>query len=415
MIKRARLALLVLVAAGCTSHFGVTHIPTAAPRSEVLELEQEAGTHHLSNIVRLVGGDEAATWAFGKSRVLDRGKSYQHRETKYGHIYFWRNDPGHAWVKIGSSTYPAFASSPYPCRPTIRGAQIAGGDHDAVFIVHACLTGDGVLNAVAFANGPKGWGLVQTLRSGDLASLGHRTVNTERFMRPSSAARYDLGFKQNEFVTIDRTGYFADAGDGLYPRTTDWRWRGSRLTAVSSDPFAATAVAAPDFTARTLPRAGCPATGTFAVAFAPMFRFGARHGSDDPVRLVVAPLRRGHSGTCPASVAADTPMVVQVGRAAHPLRLHPEQVKNRQWVSAPVWMILIHSLGFHLGDRIPLNVGRNATATSPYVVPARLHANVMLIHGGAVVRHAYPLRVDRMARGLVTYLRGKVVGLAVRP
>jgi hypothetical protein len=406
-------ALLVAVTA-CSS--GSTPAPIAgnAPRFLGAFLERAANTDNISNIVATPGGYEAATWTQGETKVVG-GRKYRHRVMPVGHVYFWRASRASSeWTKIAASTYPAYAAPPGECRPTIQGGLVAGGS-DAVFVVQACITGDGVLNAVAYANGARGWGLIRTLKDGNLASRGQATVLTRDFMRPASAARFEMDFKDHELVTVDRTGYFSDAGDGLFPRKTYWRWDGGELRSIASDAFIAEAVEAPRFHTAPLPRAGCPATGRFAVAFAPTFIWRGRHGPDEPIDLTIAPLHRRRGGTCPAGVPADTPMVVEVGHAAHRFALHPGPVTDRRWVTAPAWMLLIHTLGFHDGPRIPLIVGPNADETSPYVVPSALHVNVMLVRGGGALTKRYPVRVDRMAHGVVTYLRGKVVGLAVRP
>ncbi len=46
---------------------------------------------------------------------------------------------------------------PPSCPAHIVGGTVTGSS-DAVYIAYGCYTGDGALNAIAFANGPRGWG-----------------------------------------------------------------------------------------------------------------------------------------------------------------------------------------------------------------------------------------------------------------
>jgi hypothetical protein len=383
------------------------------PASLVSQLQVAAHTTHVSNVVATPNGYEAATWAFGRSRVIDRGTRYQHRETLIGHIYFWRAGPTDGWARVGASTYPAFASAPYPCRPTIRAGQVAGGD-DAVFIVDACITGDGVVNAVAFANGRDGWGSLETTPDGALVSLGRGTVVRQGHIRPTSAAKFDMRFDGRSLVTVDRTWYFADAGDGLYPRVTDWQWQGEQLRAIRSNPFIAARVGAPDFSAAPMPKTGCPRNGTFTAVFGPRYRW-VRVGANAPLDLYVAPPAGGRRPMCRQLIAAKTPMTVQAGHSDSPYALRPRPLASRMWVTAPVWMLLISQLGFSEGQRVPLFVGPVARETSPYVVPASIRVNEMRVRLGAFVPHHHAVAVRALTHGTVTFRDGRIVGLAVRP
>lgn len=79
-----------------------------------------------------------------------------------GHLVLWRHSAG-GWHQMAQSTCPPDSADGPPSYDEhgvgVEGAVLPGMS-DAVFIVTGPFSGDGTGNAVAFGNGPDGWGLL---------------------------------------------------------------------------------------------------------------------------------------------------------------------------------------------------------------------------------------------------------------
>ncbi len=84
-------------------------------------------------------------------------------------ISFWRHTS--SWTRIGASTYPKLPAAYGPPDTVLTGAVLTGMAH-ATFVAEGIFTGDGSGNAVAYTDGPHGWGAIKAEADGNLASSG---------------------------------------------------------------------------------------------------------------------------------------------------------------------------------------------------------------------------------------------------
>ncbi|HVW82028.1 MAG TPA: hypothetical protein VHB69_13935 [Mycobacteriales bacterium] len=390
--------------------------PASPPSRDALQAA--AGTHHVSNIVRVPAGYEAASWT-EPNRVDRRGPGRRAVPlgTAGGAITFWKapNLSG-PWRRIGASRY---TSVDRICRPTVRAGIVAGG-RDAVFLARTCLTGDGSLNDLGYGDGPDGWGVIEMAGARSLVSRGNterwRVIRGEFEEVPASAVHYLMRFVGGQLQTVDGSYFLSTAESDEFPRETMWRWSGSRLTATSTTAFVARPAAALHREAPALPSGSCPRSGTFSAAFGVVYRpFGRRpRAPNGPLRFEVFPPSNRYPGgaRCHQQLPSSSPMSVLLAHSDRPYAQRAALSRQR-WMTAPLWFILVGRDGF-LGDREPLAVGPAAARQSPYVVPARYRVNV------AVARFGVPVPVHsgssaRPTRGTVTFRDGRIVGIAVRP
>lgn len=393
-----------------------------ALRAEATALRVMSGMAHVSNIVTTPAGQEAATWEAVKQPPKRLARNHQTAAPyESAPIAFWRyDDEAREWQRLGRNRYPGISFPGYDCNPKVVGGLVQGAP-DATFLVHGCQSGDGGINALAFANGSRGWGIVEQGPSpNELRSRGqprHITVSTNRW--PEPADRYDMSFAGNLLETNDGNPFFAIAAKGAYARHTFWRWSGSGFVRVRDDAFAAAAAEPPDTQAPSLPSSECPSQGTYRASFGvkpPRGFLNTPHGG--PLLLLAFPRSDSYpsNAPCQQQISATAPMTVQVAHtSAHRYFLHRGRVTNRRWVTAPSWFLLAPDLG-GAGKRTPFFRGDTSAATSPYVVPAGFHVNEMLADLG----HADSSRYRRNnghgphpANGTVTFRAGRIVALSV--
>ncbi|MGN6474260.1 MAG: hypothetical protein ACTHK4_11520 [Mycobacteriales bacterium] len=416
-MKRLIAVALLLTLSACSSA-SPTPRSTTARTLLGAQLETGANTDNVSNIVAVSSGYEAATWSRPKS--VRRHDHAVPSETAEGTISFWRSPKSTVgWRRIGSSRY---ASIDDTCDPSVTAAAVTGAP-DAVYVVYACLTGDGVINDLAYANGPQGWGVIEAVAVNRIASRGRAETwqpSSRGYLgfHPASAGRFLMGFDHRELETLDRSWYLADAGDGLFPRISRWRWDGAGFARDSDSAFRAVPQPAPDFAAAPMPTSTCPRNGTYRASFGLHYRPSRKPNRMLPLEVFPPASRFPQSVPCTQVVAAEMPMTVTLAHSARPYRVHA-RLTHRRWMSAPLWLLVVQDLGFTEGDRVPLYVGRNADRDSPYVVDQRYRVNVMVARiGDTVPGPKFEKHWDRKARptaGVVTFRTGKLVGLAVQP
>jgi hypothetical protein len=407
-------ALLTAVAA-CSSPAAMPGPSSARARAA---LEEASATTRVTNVVKVPEGYEAATWS------LPASIQHRKRDRPYGlaqgSITFWRSgDSGASWHRVGTSQYLSIYRI---CQVRVVAHAVQGAP-DAVFIAHTCPTGDGDLNAFAYASGPEGWGVVEADGQDRMVSRGRpeRWVKQGEFDGYSvgSAVRYELAFKGRELETVDGTGYLSNAGNDAYPRLRLWRWSAGGFVGASDSAFVAEPQPSPDLHATVLPHGACPANGAYAASFGVSFRGLGDHQAlpNAPVKLVVFPPADRFPDTylCTQTIVASTPMTALLAHSPKPYSVHAT-LSRFTWMTAPVWMILTGDFGF-TGRRLPLLVGTGAQRSSPYVVPSRFGDNVMLARFGSTAPSAKSKKRNngRPTNGTVTFRDGRIVALAVRP
>lgn len=314
---------------------------------------------------------------------------------------------------LGRSAYPTLRG--FSCDPKLVGAAVRGAP-DATFIVNGCFTGDGVLNSMAFANGPHGWGAVQRKTARRLGSVGRAGT---RHDRPYSALHHNMEFAAGLLETLDGNEFFADGGDMLYPLETFWRWSGSGFVRTRDNAFTAAPASSPAMTSPALPGAACPTNGTYRASFGVQFgvesRVEGRYRRDSPLRLIVFPPRTHYPvhPTCQLSIPADLRLTVLTAHTtADKIFFHRGTITNRRWLSAPAWFLL-HGDGF---ARVPFYPRTTEDGQSVYVVAKSVGVNEILSRFHEPPprypterqrRHAHP------DQGTVTLRAGNVVAIGV--
>jgi hypothetical protein len=408
---------LALAAACSSSSSSLKALPTTVPITAAAVLEQASGTHRITNIVKVPNGYEAASWSLPATVRRHRApKRLGPFGTASGELTFWASRGGETWRRIGESRYTSIDST---CTPTVTAGMVVGAS-DAVYIAKTCPTGDGDLNAIGYADGTSGWGVLEPTGLHGLVSRGHaetwqRTGGFED-EEPGSALRYELAFSHGELETIDPTGYFSNAENDEFPRDSYWRWSGGHLVEVSTNAFVAVPASTPHLRAPTLPVGRCPEDGTYSVSFGVVYYpfVEPLRQPNVPLKVAVFPPATHYPDRLPCTrlAASNLSITVLLAHSPRPGSRHAP-LSHRRWMTAPLWLVVIGDDGF-IGSPISLFVGREAAGMSSYVVPVRNGVNVLVAHLGSSVP---PLkhRNLRPTAGIVTFQGGKIVGLAVRP
>jgi hypothetical protein len=378
-----------------------TYSPLAHARPTRTASNTQIDTHRMSNVVRVPGGEEAASWVAPKSE----------------RILFWhRAGSTQAWTQIGHSRYPNIAES--TCEPTIHGTRLTGAPH-ATYILDGCFTGDGVLNQAAYADGRHGWGLVQPVNRHRMASRGHGGTAKH----PHYAALYrELKFHHHQLVTIVGNVWFFDDGDDTrYPFVVTWRWSGGGFAKVHDNALFAHSAAKQLPDAPALPSGSCPRNGRFTASFGARLDYYRRPHIDDPIQLLVFPTssRYPRHPACAQRIRPRTPLAVMAAHTtAHKYYLHRGKITNRRRITAPSWLLLVPEfVGFSSNaQRLPFWPGAVTYGFSPWVVPHRFGVNETIGHLGRPEtysrKHGWQ-RKHRPADGVVTFRHGRVVALAI--
>jgi hypothetical protein len=369
------------------------------PAQQALQrLQALIGSHRTSNIVRVRDGYEAASWVAPQ------------RQT----IIFWRSTPdGQLWRELARRAYKNVVEK--SCRPTIAAAALKHAPH-ATYVFYGCFTGDGVLNAEAFASGRHGWGLL--VPAGQSRLLARRPDTLPRRLAGDAEYRW-MTFQHGNLVTITGNYYFfPDGEDTRYPLIRRWVWSGGGLERVSDSQFIASAAQAPAAGVQELPIGRCPRNGTFSASFGARLNQNARYHSNQPLSLLVFPERTSYPvrPTCHAKVAPNTAMTVEAVHVPHgrySLRSGP--VTHQQWITAPAWLLLEDN-GLVAG-RIELWPHYFVQAgVSPYVVDSSLGVNeIRAVTGNPEPysnKHGWEPK-HRPASGTVTFHNGALTALSL--
>lgn len=142
-----------------------------------------------------------------------------------GNISFWSEAASDTtWQLIGHSRYPT-VSQLGPPQASARGTLLRNMS-DATYIVRGVFTGDGSGNAVAFTNGPRGWGAIKAEPNGNIGPSG-RPVGANLI-----GLSYDFGFRNGYLVTQDCSLDRPISDCDQYPITKLWVWTGQDFTRV---------------------------------------------------------------------------------------------------------------------------------------------------------------------------------------
>ena len=246
-LRRGRRLLLVLVAVlavgcgiagivvstgggnGAGARKGTPSVSLAVARRQ-LESREPSMT---SVVVRSAGGFQAICY------------------DQHGHLVFLRPTAG-GWHEAAQSTYPPDSGDGPPSYDEhgvhVRGA-LRPGMSDAVFIVTGPFSGDGTGNAVAYGNGPDGWGLLTQDGARRLRSSGTGAgsgTDTGLYF----AARFTGGFLE---TAVD-SGVFSSAFGSGFPIRRRWSWSEDHFALAGDSIVTASTATAPTGEAPSSPR-----------------------------------------------------------------------------------------------------------------------------------------------------------------
>jgi hypothetical protein len=215
---------------------------------------------------------------------------------------------------------------------------------DATFIVDGDFSGDGTANAVAFASGPDGFGVLTTRASGTLASTGQGGV----YPAPSGTSdprTYEDEFQNGLLITEQNSGAFDEAFGAGFPIIWRWKWSGASFQMVGNNIVTARAATAPTATVAPMP-SGAPPDGTYGADIAGASEVNAGTGVTDQVNLTLFPSCQFGGPSC---VAPSVPTVPSAGYTftvpAATDTIYPEVVgladatQSLQYVTGPAWPI----------------------------------------------------------------------------
>lgn len=357
-------------------------------------LRERVGRWHVSNLVSVHGGFEAAVWSNrAASRVID----------------FWRwNQTTRSWHRLAQSAFQVVYPDERDCIPTVLGGDVAGAA-DAVFIVRSlCFSGDGSSNVEAFAHGTGGWGV---LRSGP-SRMTVEVIKPGRGDLAYEGARYDMRFRHGLLLTIDGND-FLGRPPSAFPYLTYWRASHGAFVDAHDNTFLGVTSTGPDRSTPALSSGPCPEEGTYAASFG----IDGDHGSGRVfarLRLLMFPKAKGfpQSPGCVQWISATLPVTVQVARANTDDGEDVTSLSKRQWVTAPAWILVSgeYGVGGPVSFYEALGHGH-----SPWALPG-IDANVLMSDMHDVPYKLFRRFAGRAARpawGTVTFVHGKLVTLAV--
>ncbi|MET8079905.1 hypothetical protein [Streptomyces sp. NPDC005303] len=326
-----------------------------------------------SLVVRSPGGFEAAC--------------YDQR----GHLVFWRYSAG-GWHQMAQSTYPPDSADGPPSYDEhgvgVEGAVLPGMS-DAVFIVTGPFSGDGTGNAVAFGNGPDGWGLLVQDGASRLRSSGTGSSSSDTGQYLS--ARFTGGLME----TAVNSGAFSNAFGSGFPVRRQWRWSKDHLVLASDSVVTAATTSAPTGDVPVLPSAA-PTDGTYGalLQYATVSDAHTTLGKDAHIDLAVAPARVSTACASKGMCAADaTSATAHVTAGAQVRTAYPVVAEGRQkLITGPLWPLagIAQSLWGEDSNTSfqPLETspgGYRTRGATPWYIPATLHATEFRVGQGAPV------------------------------
>ncbi len=143
-----------------------------------------------------------------------------------GKVSFWHYAT--SWQQVGTSTYPFDPSvTSHPLDEKFTAPQVLEGMTHPIFILHGSFSGDSTANAIAYTDGPNGWGVVKAQRDGNLASSGEGVSYGGTGLE--NGAYFSGGLY--ETAECSKTLPFALCS-GAQRVLKYWGWNGQKLTLV---------------------------------------------------------------------------------------------------------------------------------------------------------------------------------------
>jgi len=350
---------------------------------------------HVSDLVSVKGGFEAATWDSPSCTEVIKVWRYWSRTLT------WRRAARiYAPVAFG-----AYGNS--DCIQQVVGGNVNGAP-DGVFVVKGDFYGNGMGNAVVIANGRHGWGLV----TGDGLTMASTGKSAARWA-VSEGIRYQSYFSHDLLERWDANGWFADASSGRYPLEIWFRWKDGGFVALHTNIVVAKVGAAPDVSAAMIGAGNCPSEGTYVASFGLRYNIDIIEATWMVRSFEIFPKasRYPKHVPCTVRVRGSFPITIQVGHARNPWPDPPGPVTRKQWVTAPIW-VMLKDFPPGLISADPIRVG-----AGPYAVPATFGVNYLLTNLGEPDNPNW--RVDGYgappvpAWGTVTFARGHIVAVAL--
>ncbi len=161
------------------------------------------------------GPHRGYAWDGSRPRAGQRGARRGSCFDKAAHIDFWEFS-GARWAEVGRSTYPTLPGQP----PFVRvvGRQLKGMP-DATFIATGLFTGDSTGQALAFGNGPRGWGTIAWQPGNVLVPTGGRSTDNT-----TPGIYFNEQFSSGQLETTSLNPYFSTATGAQFPLDMYWSW-----------------------------------------------------------------------------------------------------------------------------------------------------------------------------------------------
>lgn len=320
---------------------------------------------------------------------------------KAAHIDFWEFS-GAKWAEVGRSTYPTLPGQP----PFVRvvGRQLKGMA-DATFIATGLFTGDSTGQALAFGNGPRGWGTIAWQPGNVIVPTGGRSTNNT-----TPGIYFNEQFSGGQLETISLNPYFSTATGAEFPLDTYWSWDASASHFVDARDNSFTS-SLPKW-GKSLKQSGptltqcskTPLTGTYeALAQVGAPTWSARLGEGLPVAVhAVGP--NGVGPACVSQVLPGTmPIVVDGATAAD---------KSYVLITAPAWLLDVLVIAAGAGPG-PLTVQSAPVGTTPWVVPPSFHIATIVSDLGTSAQNAYGGNPESPVDAICTFEHGVITGFVV--
>jgi hypothetical protein len=321
---------------------------------------------------------------------------------KAAHIDFWEF-AGTKWDEVGRSTYPTLPGQPASVR--VVGRQLKGMA-DATFIATGVFTGDSSGQALAFGNGPRGWGTIAWEPGNVLVPTGHRATDNT-----TPGIYFNEQFSDGQLETTSLNPYFSTATGAEFPLDTYWSWDASSAHFVDARDNSFTS-SLPTW-GKSLSRSGptltrcskTPLTGTYeALVQVGAPTWSARFGERLPVAVHAVEPQGVGKAICVSQLLPGTMPIVVDGATAGD--------KSYVLITAPAWVlnVLVISAGPGPG---PLTVQSAPVGTTPWVVPASLHIATIVSDLGTSAQNAVGGNPESPVDAICTFAHGVITGFVV--
>jgi pimeloyl-ACP methyl ester carboxylesterase len=319
------------------------------------------------------------------------------------HINFWEYRAS-SWKQAGVSEYPGEAGTtgylPYDRPVTVSGALLTNAEH-ATFIVDGPFTGDGSGEAVAYANGPQGWGLVLARSDGTLASSGHGYENQ------GPGRELTMGFSDGQFVTYTGSVLPSTAFGAGVPIVRHWRWVTDHFELDHDNIFESAPADTPPsaYTMQPLP-ADSPPDGLWGARITNVESVGTPDAPAYRLELQPGPAQPGSCG--PATCGFSGGVTQRFTTTADPsvmVVLPVREGAGVSYITAPNWVLNLPVSRTHLPsdfERNPVTFSSLAArGENSWYVPASLGVHELLLQFGPKAELLY--EGGRLARITLVY------------